>query len=595
MKRFFIIFSLLCLLNASLLAQESDGANVSWYSDTKSSFVLSSSEQLLGLSKIVTEGNDFSGKTITLSSDIDLTNITWRPIGDPQHHFCGTFEGGFNTIYFGSVENGDLGGLFGYISNATIKNVKVSFKKKIQNIQTFGGIAAYSDEKSIVENCSHEDSLIVKSGIVVGGVVGCSDSYLLSCANNGPILCEDNVTSVIGGIVASGAPTIENCQNIAHIIGRYIIGGLLGKSSSENGKVTILNSCNSALLELKCGQETPSYRSVVGGLVGSAGWITMTSCWNTGKVNIYSFKDNVDSPNVNAYAAGLIGEGAGKLKNCYNMGEVFIRNVINAEASVGRVNNVASGLIGMNTDRGITELEYSYNAGKILTYGMAPIKVSLKHGGVVGDFSAFMPKMTGVYSLEGCCENISPEGLNTSVTNNVLENQVSLDIMTSEKFLQYQKTYITLNSALSYVYDIRNKNNGFPVLKTVVTSVPSKNENSEFVLKANSLLGGKRYFCYWITGMEQYSVDLDADNDFSYKLGKIADGEHNVKAYVVLPDNQKIEGEKMSFVINKTGTIQFESKDINTTNEVYESNFKDSSSSSNRTKSNRYRRSNRRR
>lgn len=74
---------LVSLLPATALAAEGstaqttwDGTSVdtTWYNDTGSTFTINTAAQLAGLAKLVNEGNNFSGKTITLGADIDLGN-----------------------------------------------------------------------------------------------------------------------------------------------------------------------------------------------------------------------------------------------------------------------------------------------------------------------------------------------------------------------------------------------------------------------------------------------------------------------------------------------------------------------------------------
>ncbi len=52
-----------------------------WYTDHESGtpYTISTAAQLAGLAKLVNEGTDFSGKTITLGADIDLGSKEWTP------------------------------------------------------------------------------------------------------------------------------------------------------------------------------------------------------------------------------------------------------------------------------------------------------------------------------------------------------------------------------------------------------------------------------------------------------------------------------------------------------------------------------------
>ena len=61
-------------------------------------FHISTVEELTSFSAIVLDGEEFTGKTIVLEEDIDLTDVEWTPIGDGANKFNGTFDGQGNTI-----------------------------------------------------------------------------------------------------------------------------------------------------------------------------------------------------------------------------------------------------------------------------------------------------------------------------------------------------------------------------------------------------------------------------------------------------------------------------------------------------------------
>ena len=89
---------------------------------------ISSAEGLAWLAKQVNEGTSFSGKTITLSKDIDLSAHEWVPIGTQAHPFDGTFDGGNYQISGMSItvsETNTIAGLFGYVGASTIQDVVI--------------------------------------------------------------------------------------------------------------------------------------------------------------------------------------------------------------------------------------------------------------------------------------------------------------------------------------------------------------------------------------------------------------------------------------------------------------------------------------
>ncbi|PKR79696.1 hypothetical protein CW751_13740 [Brumimicrobium salinarum] len=77
----------------------SDNTDTQWYSAQSTDLTINSAEELAGLAELTANGNDFSGVTITLTSDIDLSAHLWSPIGvDDAQPFSGTFDGAGFTI-----------------------------------------------------------------------------------------------------------------------------------------------------------------------------------------------------------------------------------------------------------------------------------------------------------------------------------------------------------------------------------------------------------------------------------------------------------------------------------------------------------------
>lgn len=81
----------------------------------------------------VNQGETFEGKTVILTSNIDMSSVcsettktSWEPIGNTTNPFKGTFDGRNYTIeniYINHITS-DNQGLFGY-NSGTIKNIKL--------------------------------------------------------------------------------------------------------------------------------------------------------------------------------------------------------------------------------------------------------------------------------------------------------------------------------------------------------------------------------------------------------------------------------------------------------------------------------------
>ncbi|WP_186564750.1 S-layer homology domain-containing protein [Lawsonibacter celer] len=161
-------------------------------------YEISSAAGLFNFAKQVNEeGNNFSGKTVKLVSDIDLANATWTPIGQTgATEFRGVFDGQNYTIsnlnVDSSAQTGEhySSGLFGWSeAGAQIKNVKIEGAtiKGNHNVAVIVGYT-YSDK---ITNCHVTNAVVVcahanndacgdKAGIV-GGYVG-NEACVTDCS-----------------------------------------------------------------------------------------------------------------------------------------------------------------------------------------------------------------------------------------------------------------------------------------------------------------------------------------------------------------------------------------------------------------------------
>lgn len=94
--------------------------------DESDNFTISSAEGLAWLAK-QSQNDNFSGKTVTLTADIDLSAYNWTPIGPSSNDFGGTFDGQNHTITGLTIVRGtDYAGLFANIYGGTVKNVQLA-------------------------------------------------------------------------------------------------------------------------------------------------------------------------------------------------------------------------------------------------------------------------------------------------------------------------------------------------------------------------------------------------------------------------------------------------------------------------------------
>ncbi|OQA51331.1 MAG: Bacterial Ig-like domain (group 3) [Bacteroidetes bacterium ADurb.Bin302] len=261
-----------------------DEADISWYTANPdaTTFRLYDVADMLGFAQIVNgtakDENDqpikdtFVGKTVLLMADIDLSETVWVPIGEgPREHkdvnqlyatpfasdygeyevniggfFMGTFDGQNNTITglsdFGYVpaageyQSSGLGGmirgatfgLFGRVSNATLKNIQfedvniTGFAAYNTDTQTdlfaandsVAALVGYSWLNIEVDNV-HVNSGSIKAKTAAAGIVG--RAYGGSAAAPVKSFDPDFVVKITN---CSNAARIEvEAQHVAHLVG----------------------------------------------------------------------------------------------------------------------------------------------------------------------------------------------------------------------------------------------------------------------------------------------------------------------------------------------------------------------------------------
>ncbi|MFI3306797.1 MAG: hypothetical protein R3Y68_09880 [Rikenellaceae bacterium] len=310
-------------------ASATDGAFGGGSGTEEEPFLISSAEHLAELAQIVNDGTvtydsetdgsySYVNKYIKLTTDIDLNNLPWTPIGysvtsSITSSFSGRFDGDGHTISNVNIakdsDSGYCVGLFGcyrtygtattWIKNLTIKNATIS-----SDGSSLGTLVGYINNGVGITDCNVENSTITYSAETattsgnVGGLVG---QFFL--ANNSAYGCEIKNLSI-------------NAMN-----GSNAVGGLIG-STGEN--VTIVGCSVDATLTVSGGK--------TGGLIGDVGYKTYDSTAATDKgqaeggigVNVayiygcYTTGSIEKSTGTTSNAGGLVNSCSGYLIGCYS-------------------------------------------------------------------------------------------------------------------------------------------------------------------------------------------------------------------------------------------------------------------------------------
>lgn len=254
--------------------------------------------------KKVAEG--LSGKYV-LMADIDMSNKMHTIIGQVQNKpFKGEFDGNNHTISNLNIDSSEqYVGLFGYINNGIVKNLKLSninVNSTNQKTAFVGGVAGFSNgQLTNIEVSGNIKSSGDKTNLYLGQIVGYNQGNISRAHSNGTIQSLGNLQSgYIGGIAGYNRRIIKLSYNTGNIIANNIknirVGGIAGTS---NKSVAICYSKGT----MQINAETAN----IGGIVGE----------NTGKVSSTYSIDTIQKNATNTNAGGIVGINSGNVVNSY--------------------------------------------------------------------------------------------------------------------------------------------------------------------------------------------------------------------------------------------------------------------------------------
>lgn len=287
-----------------------DDEDSSKYEISGEIYYVSSAESLLELAEDINNGKVSKSATISLSSNINLANVSGDDAFESISNFTGTFEGNGKTITLCGMP------LFDTIDGATIKNLTLA-GTVLSTSGSLGSLACTATDSTIT---SCINSATVKGGDSstsngVGGLVGnctqnnssTSNEVLFeSCSNEGDVTSGG---SPVGGLVGySSTAKFKNCANSGVITqnGSGAAGGILGTFSVAMDDIVSdhMVSCSNSGIVINS-------KGNAGGIVGYASGQEIESCYNSGSIT-----------GINA--GGIVGqaEGTTTVTNCNNSGTI---------------------------------------------------------------------------------------------------------------------------------------------------------------------------------------------------------------------------------------------------------------------------------
>lgn len=286
-----------------------------------------------------------------LTADIDLTGISFTPIGASGEYFTGQFDGAGHSIanwtygdpnqpvgLFTDTEApariinltlanchitaaGYTAGLIAAMSNGTIENCSASGTiAGLPSSATVGGLAGYS--MMVLNSQAHVDitgpSSQYMSG-ACGGLVGLASGVVRDSFATGAITRDPTNSPPTGGLLGISAAVVERCHATGNVEGAVYVGGLVGQQYNNS----VISKCYATGNVLGMGY-------AIGGLVGvSSGFVG--DSYATGSVA--AVNDGV--------TAGLIGQASanfpdnGTVMRCYARGPVLPLGSFNARGLIG--------------------------------------------------------------------------------------------------------------------------------------------------------------------------------------------------------------------------------------------------------------------
>ena len=207
-----------------------------------SPYLINNVYELKGFRDQVNAGNNYQGKYVKLTGDIDLNNEEWTPIGNNTNQFQGYFDGNNKTISNLKVTgNTRYKGFFGYIKGTGMSATTAPSVKDLTldgvnvNVEGdgyyVGGLAGQAYTCNIT-NVTVKGNV---SGVrYVGGLVGHVYTYFKDCHFIGNASCSFDA---LGGIAGAGDCRAYDCSVIGDVTGSNWVGGIVGNGQEGTSAV----------------------------------------------------------------------------------------------------------------------------------------------------------------------------------------------------------------------------------------------------------------------------------------------------------------------------------------------------------------------
>ena len=243
----------------------------------ESPYEISTAEQLRKFAGSLSENVDYSGKFIELSSDIDISDAEWIPVGDSDFAFNGSFDGKGHKVMGMTIGSADKA-------------------KELETDKNYIGFFSVLGTDAVVKDLELTDVLVNVSygaSVYAGGIAGVMDSDAKDCKG-----------AVVDGCTVKGAVTVtaETGNNFVGGISAYVYKGAIINCKTD--------------VEASCTVRTGGAYGETGGIAALVNRGLVANCYTLGSV--YGSGNREDEGM--AVISSLVAVNAGHLANCYGAG-----------------------------------------------------------------------------------------------------------------------------------------------------------------------------------------------------------------------------------------------------------------------------------
>ena len=315
----------------------------------------------------------------------------------------------YNCTNYGEISGDNcVGGIVGILGTSGTTGVNdnviescVNEGKIIASVRNLGGIVgfSYGEVKNSTNNgiVGEEKS----NAYYVGGIVGTQKvGNVTNCVNTSSVMAF-NATSIVGGIVGDNkSGDVVECINRGVVAGNQIVGGIVGRVSSESSRSLTIKDCENKM------SATITANTDMGGIVGrlensaiSNIIYKIESCKNYASIN-----GKGDATRI-GFIGGIVGMHGSYnvVELCENYGNVtdsVDASVIVSTTSNGGIGGVSAGIYSSSILKNsinqgiITGAKYTggivgfVNGGSVIeSNNLGNVNGLTEVGGVVGNFT----------------------------------------------------------------------------------------------------------------------------------------------------------------------------------------------------------------